>query len=225
MHFGARMAGPVSVNLTLRSQGQTEKALVSGLKGTGHITGKVTAKLSDETRGATGLADLAGQLLGNKVKDLERYTGIARAPGRLAGAFDGPATLNGDFDVEQGVIRTDNLVLVGTKGRALTTGRVELPLWRLSTLTEVTLVSEKEAFLTVDMGGPLDQPYVRKIGGTMYKPVTVPRARRSDQKPASEPETPARDKRTEPSELPKFMPEDLLKEFKGFKGLLDRPGR
>lgn len=223
MRFGARVSGPVSLNLTVRGSGPTEKSLVSSLQGTGHVTGHLRTRLSEETRQAGALTGLAGQLLGNKVKDLQRFTGAVQAPGRLAAAFDGPATLNGDFDIERGVIRTDNLVLVGAKGRALTTGRVELPSWRLSTRTDVTLPPEKEAFLTVETAGLLSDPYVRKWGGTMYKPETAPRA--AVPQPAPNSGDQPGSKRSEPATLPKFNPEDLLKELKGYKGLLEGLGR
>ena len=223
MRLGARMTGPVTVNLTMRASGQTEKTLISGLNGTAHLTGQVRTRLSDETRQAGALAGLAGQLLGSKVKELQQFTGVAQAPGRLSAAFDGPATLNGDFDIEQGIIRTDNLVLVGAKGRALTTGRAELSAWRLSSQTDVTLASQKEAFLIAEMAGPLSEPYIRKLSGTMYKPGTVRRSPSAQTQP--KPETSPQPKPVKPAEVPKFTPEDLLKEFKDYKGLLKGLGR
>jgi len=223
VRFGARMSGPLTLNLTLRGAGKSQKAIVAGLAGTGHVTGKVQTKLSEETRQASALTGLAGQLLGDKVKDLQRYTGVAKAPARLAAAFDGSSTLNGDFEIEKGIIRTDNLVLLGGGGRALTSGRAKLPAWRLATQTEVTLLSEKEAFLTVEMAGQLNDPYVSKLGGAMYRP--EPAAAPAGPQPAPKAGADAKPKRSEPAELRKFKPEDLFKGFKEYKGLLEGMGR
>ena len=74
-----------------------------------------------------------------------------------------------DVVIKDGVATTQNLVLVGRGGRALTSGDVNLPAWKLGTVTEVTLGQDTEPYLIAQMAGALDDPYVKKVSGKLLK--------------------------------------------------------
>jgi hypothetical protein len=131
-------------------------------------------------------------------------------------AFEGPSTLNGDIAAENGVFTTRNLVLVGRGGRALTGGTASLPAWSLESVTDVTLGQDADPYLTVQAAGTLDDPYVRKISGTLLRGQPV-----SKTGPSSETQQKSADQSgakvvtpqeaEQPREPGKMKPEDVLK--------------
>jgi uncharacterized protein involved in outer membrane biogenesis len=211
VRFGTKMRGPVTMTAALSTLGGSERELVSGLTGSGRITGQLRADMSSDTRQISAVAGLAGSLLGNKVKEIRGVTEAVQGTDLLISAFDGPATLNGDVSVERGVVTTRNLVLVGRGGRALTAGTANLPGWTLDSVTDVTLGQDTDPYLTLQAAGALDDPYVRKLSGTLLRGTPV-----STQPPPSDglvapkgaaPQEPSRS--TPPDQKPK--PEDVLK--------------
>ena len=219
VQFGAKMSGPVTVTASLTTLGGSERALVSGLKGSGRISGQLRTDMSGETRQASAIAGLAGALLGSKVKEIRGLANTVQGTDLLVSAFEGPATLNGDIAVDKGVFTTHNLVLVGRGGRALTAGTASLPKWTLDSTTDVTLGQDIDPYLTVQVTGALDDPYVRKVSGTLLRgaPVstqTAPSAGQSQQNPSGDGTarivTPPSSNQTAPANQ-KVKPEDILK--------------
>ncbi|MCG8547618.1 MAG: AsmA family protein, partial [Alphaproteobacteria bacterium] len=194
IRFGARVDGPVTINAKFATAGKSEADLVRGLNGNLRITGQLNTKLSGETRGVSAAAGLAGALLGKKVKELRGVTNVAQATNLLISAFEGPSTLNGDVTITQGVASTQNLVLVGRGGRALTSGNVDLPQWTLGTVTDVTLGQDTDPFVTAQVAGTLDDPYVKKVSGSFLRArpaSTTPSTKQENQpQPAGKPANP-----------------------------------
>lgn len=169
VRFGAKMRGPVTVTATLNTLGGSERELVTGLTGSARITGQLNTDMSSETRQVGAIAGLAGALLSSKVKEIRGITDTVQGTDVLVSAFEGPSTLNGDITVERGVATTRNLVLVGRGGRALTSGTANLPGWTLDSVTDITLGQDSDPYLTAQMAGALDDPYVRKVSGTLLR--------------------------------------------------------
>ncbi len=224
IRLGARMQGPVSASMTLSSRGASEHDLVAGLRGVAKIVGQPQTQFSGDAKRAGAITGLAGAILGNRRNGLGRAGDLTRATGQLMAAFEGASTLNGDIDIQDGVISTRNLVLVGRGGRALTAGTAHLRSWKLNSVTDVTLGQDKEPFIIAQMTGPLDDPYVRKISGSLItgdapaaktrqqpakairKPVPDPRG--SETRPDQQPQSP---NQTAPAK--KLNPEDVLRQL------------
>jgi uncharacterized protein involved in outer membrane biogenesis len=173
VRFGAKVSGPVNVTAALATLGGSQRELVNGLNGTARTTGQLRTDLSSETRQAGAVAGIAGALLGSKVKEIRGITDVVQGTDLLISAFEGSSTLNGDFTVDRGVTTTRNLVLVGRGGRALTTATASLPVWTLESVTDVTLGQDTEPYLTAQVTGALDDPYVRKVSGTLLRGTPV----------------------------------------------------
>ncbi len=219
VQFGAKMSGPVTVTASLATLGGSQRELVNGLSGSGRISGQLNTDMSGETRRASAIAGLAGALLGSKVKEIRGITNSVQGTDLLVSAFEGPATLNGDISVEHGVFTTRNLVLVARGGRALTAGTASLPGWSLNSVTDVTLGQDTDPYLTVQVTGALDDPYVRKVSGTLLRgtPVstqTAPSSNQPQQNSSGDGTarivTPQNSNQTAPK-TQKAKPEDILK--------------
>ncbi len=224
VRLGARMQGPVSASMTLNSRGASEHDLVAGLRGVAKIVGQPQTQFSGAAKRAGAITGLAGAILGNRRNGLGKVGDLTRATGLLVAAFEGASTLNGDIDIQDGVVSTRNLVLVGRGGRALTAGTANLRSWKLNSATDVTLGQDKEPFIIAQMTGPLDDPYVRKISGslitgdapaakTRQQPAKAtrkqaPDPRRSKTQPDQQPQPPDR---TSPAK--KLNPEDVLRQL------------
>jgi hypothetical protein len=168
-----RLKGPVTVAGEIRANGVSEAALVSSLSGEVSVSGQVQVILRREEKAAVGAAkitNLAAALFGGKVRELRQLTPAAQlvvALDRTLGSS--AARLSGKFTIVDGVARTENLDLVGPGGRALTNGTIDLPRWRLATLTRVFDRAGGEPLLSVELSGPIDAPERGKIGGRLIK--------------------------------------------------------
>ena len=212
VRFGAKVRGPVTVTANVSTFGGSERELVSGLTGSGRITGQLNTETSSETRQAGAIAGLAGALLGSKVKEIRGVTDAVQGTELIVSAFSGPSTLNGDIAIEGGVARTRNLVLVGRGGRALTSGTVNLPEWTIDSVTDITLGQDREPYLSAQVAGALDDPYVRKVSGALLRgrPVT-PQAEGAAQPDSRMVEPPQQGQA--PPRNQKLKPEDVLKDL------------
>ena len=202
-----RFSGPISLESSLNARGTSEAALVGSLSGEGRIDGSVTvATKVEEQAGAVLLG-----ILGQKVKEVR---GITDSTSLLFSAFAGtPATVDGTFVVEQGILTTQNTRVRGRSAQALTAATVNLPTWQMNSQTDVFRDSDPEnAYLTAKLRGSLDGPDVN-INGQPFQ--------RRQETPAADPASPVAPQGSgeTPAERPKTVkPEDLLKE--GLKGLL-----
>ncbi len=204
-----RVSGPLSVNASLSTRGRSEAELVSALTGTGDLKGTLKVKAKAEEKVGSLLLGLAGQLLGQRVKELGNITNITGATNVLFNAFaDAPAAVSGTFAVERGVVRTTDLRVDGRQATALTAGSADLPDWRLDTRTDVYRAEDPNTpYLTLDLRGPLDAPNPR-VRGAAFQP-------RQQQAPAPVPSTgpvPSGTSQTEPAPEPQqTQPQDLFK--------------
>ena len=220
-----RVSGPLSVNASLSTRGRSEAELVSALAGTGDLDGTLEFKAKAEEKAGSALLGLAGQLLGQKVKELGNVTNITGATNVLFNAFaDAPAAVKGTFTVERGVVRTTDLRVDGRQATALTAGSADLPNWRLDTRTDVYRAEDPNTpFLTLDLRGPLDAPNPRVRGAAFQPrrqpapaPATAPQPSDTGQtEPAPEPAPPPPPQQTRPEDLLKKGLENTLKGLLG----------
>lgn len=218
-----RVSGPLSVNASLSTRGRSEAELVSALTGKGDLEGTLKIKAKAEEKIGSALLGLAGQLLGQKVKELRDVTKITGAATVLFNAFaDAPAAVSGTFTVERGVVRTTDLRVDGRQATALTAGSADLPNWRLDTRTDLYRAEDPNTpYLTLDLRGPLDAPNPR-VRGAAFQP-RQQRAPATGPVPSTGPQ-PSGTGQTEPAPEPapqQTQPEDLLKKSleKALKGL------
>ncbi|HEM47105.1 MAG TPA: AsmA family protein [Alphaproteobacteria bacterium] len=198
-----RLQGPVDVRLTLRTSGENELALVSGLAGDATVSGTVNARLTREERTRAGVAGAVGTLLGRKVKE----AGFASdALVTLLQAFaDAPSALSGDATIENGRARTESLTLVGTGAQAVTVGVADLANWTIDSAT--TLRRDVDAggdpYMVITLKGPLDDPDIRSSGTWLRGPAPAPETP-APEGPSVQPEQAA------PEAPKKVDPEDLF---------------
>jgi hypothetical protein len=168
----ARFKGPVSLDLSLNGSGRNEFDLVSTLLGQGSISGKVEARLKEEERTQAGVGAVLGMLFGDKVRELGA-AGDAIAVLIRAFAVE-PADLSGDFDIRDGVVRTNNLLLDGSGARARTTGAADLANWIIDSNTVMHRQQDTATpYLTLALSGTLDKPDVRTGGAWLQRPPMV----------------------------------------------------
>lgn len=198
-----RFSGPVTLETRLTTRGVSEAALVSGLAGDGKAAGTVTvAAKAEEMAGAMVL-----DILGQKVREIR---GVSDSMTTLFGAFAGaPASLDGTFLMEEGVVRSEDLTLRGRDAVARTVGTVHLPDWQLDSSTKIFRdIEPTSAYLTMTLRGPLDGPDVT-VGGQPFRRQKAP----AEQTPAdAEPAAQSRQQEGPPA------PEQLLEE--GVRNLL-----
>src|SRR3546814_11683316 len=86
---------------------------------------------------------------------MKEVRGITDSTTLLFRAFAGaPATVDGSFLVEEGVLHSEDLTLRGRDAVALTKGSVDLPAWQLDSTTEIHRDADpKKADLTVRQSG------------------------------------------------------------------------
>ena len=158
-----RISGPVTLNANLSSRGRSEAELISALSGNGDIAGQiVVAAKAEEAAGAALLS-----VLGDQIKEIR---GLAQTGGSLFQSFAGTASqLTGTFQIQQGLVRTNDLRLDGRDAVALTQGSASLPAWLVDSRTDVYRNQNPNApFITATVTGQLDSPNT-KIGGQIFQ--------------------------------------------------------
>lgn len=193
----ARLEGPVSLDLSVGAAGRNEFEMVSSLAGKAHLSGKVKARLKEKERAQAGVGSLLGVILGNKVKEIGA---AGDAASLLIRAFAvEPGALSGDFDISDGIVRTDNLLLDGAGARALTTGGADLTNWTIDSVTAMRRPQDKDQpYIKLTLSGPLDEPNI-KAGGTWLKQLRKP----APQTPTAptEPAQPAKPSKPKPQDF------------------------
>ena len=154
-----RVTGPITLNLSLASQGDSEAALVGALSGSGRLNGTITVKPTTEER----FGGIALRFLGNRLKQVRDLTGLTTS---IYDTFAGEAArLSGSYTIAKGVVSTNDTQLVNAKGEATLKGETSLPLWQQD--NEVGIYSKKgltRPLIKVDLTGPLDDPNVALSG-------------------------------------------------------------
>jgi len=159
-----RVAGLLSVDGSLMSAGQSQAALIEALDGQGTIGGKARILATKQEKRALGTLGIAAALFGDKIKELQRVGGLSSV---LLKAFgDAPADLSGNFTIQRGLLRTENLTLSGAGARAVSAGTVDLPRWLIDMTTSVFRAGDtaRTPYVGLRLTGAVDEPNVKVSG-------------------------------------------------------------
>ncbi|MFZ5790762.1 MAG: AsmA family protein [Pseudomonadota bacterium] len=162
-----RITGPLTVTTDVTGAGASMAELVGSLNGNGNLAGTITVLSKvEQTVGSVGLnllGSLAQKKLGSVGTQLQGLTQVADAAYR---AFTGvPNSLTGDFQIQNGQIKTDNLALANANARALARGTADLPAWTLDLLATVFRAPDlNQPFLELSLNGVLDSPNTKFKG-------------------------------------------------------------
>ena len=130
-----KLSGKGGLDLNVKSSGISPAALVFDLNGKGVVNGKnITLKGVDVTRFVKALSDQS--------KPGDTISGLWK--GATKGGETTFATLNGAFDIKNGVANINQMVLDGPKAKVETTGTVDMPKWYLSTKHNLIVKSTDE---------------------------------------------------------------------------------
>ena len=155
-----RVAGTLAVDASLTSTGKSPAALIAALGGQGTIGGKVLIVATRQERRALDTFGIAAALFGNKVKELGQAGGLF---GLLLQAFGKtPAALSGDFTIARGIVRTANETLSGAGARAVGTGTIDLPRWRIDMTASLYRSdgTSQTPLASARFTGPVDAPNI-----------------------------------------------------------------
>ena len=143
------LGGRLDLAADLRAKGKSEHALIGSLTGTGRLA------LAD---GAIKGVDLAavGKRLGRVSGGLDLLALLGSA---LSGGKTPFERIQGTFEVRNGVLRTDDVVLRAKAASGEASGKIDLAAWTIDMNTSVAL-AEPAAMppFGVRLSGPLDNP-------------------------------------------------------------------
>jgi uncharacterized protein involved in outer membrane biogenesis len=187
-----RIAGPLDLTIDLATRGASEAALIGGLSGRGKLEGRITLEVTSADLEAAHGLDLPGG-------GVAKVAGIGEAAEMLRAAFaESPAELAASFTIENGAVATEDLRFEGTGGYAVTQGSLRLPQWRVKSRSNVFRAGDGgQAYLSLDLEGPLDEPDMR-LAGLAFQP---------KEEPQPEAPTPEALPETAPEATPEATPE------------------
>ncbi|MFM9843188.1 MAG: AsmA family protein [Dongiaceae bacterium] len=159
-----RITGPVSFDTDLASSGYSMAELVGGLQGNGKVDGSITVLSQVEQQVGSALLGILGQ----QVKQLQGFTESVNA---VYSAFTGsPNALNGTFDINQGVLNTQDLSLTNNRARLLATGDADIAAWTMDMIANIfSQEYPDQPYLSIDLDGPLDGPNTNFSGNAFAR--------------------------------------------------------
>jgi hypothetical protein len=159
-----RITGPVSFDTDLASSGYSMAELVGGLQGNGKVDGSITVLSQVEQQVGSALLGILGQ----QVKQLQGFTESVNA---VYSAFTGsPNALNGTFDINQGVLNTQDLSLTNNRARLLATGDANIAAWTMDMIANIfSQEYPDQPYLSIDLDGPMDGPNTKFSGNAFAR--------------------------------------------------------
>jgi len=156
-----RGSGKASLQFQVESLGGSEFDLVRNLNGTGQISGDIRVHTKKEEAAGTALLGI----LSTQIRELQGIAGVTTSV--LTAFGSGPAALSGTYQIQKGIVATEDTLLASEQGRALVTGTVNLPLWLIDMNATVNVGRAAEPVFTARARGPLDEPDI-KVGGQAF---------------------------------------------------------
>ncbi len=158
--------GPVSFNADLASSGYSMAELMNALQGTGRVDGTVTVLGEvEQVLGAAALSVLGQQLA--QLTGVQQVQGVTDYVNAAFQAFVGrPNALDGNFNISQGVLNTQDLSFANDQAKALISGDADLGAWTIGMLVNIfSMEFPDQPCLMVDLAGILDSPTPNPRGG------------------------------------------------------------
>lgn len=145
-----KASGTASVETTIKTSGSSPAALVYDLSGQGTVTGSnIVLEGVDITRFARALSEESKP--GDTALGL--WKGVSKGGST---AFD---TLDGNYQISEGIVNINKMDLDGPAAAIATTGNVNLPLWTLSTKHKITVKNRDDVPpFEVAFSGSIDNP-------------------------------------------------------------------
>ncbi len=149
---GNQVKGPLSLNLNAAGTGESQAALMRSLAGNGNVDGSVMIIGKMEQQVGSALLGV----LGAKVKQVQ---GITSAVNGILSSYTGVDNkLDGTFDINQGVLDTQDFAFVNPRARGTAKGQVDIAAWAMNMLIDLFSADAQEAFMSVNLTGPVDGP-------------------------------------------------------------------
>ncbi len=156
---GSQVKGPISLNFDGTGSGLSQADLVRSLTGKGNLDG--TVLIIGKIEQTVGSALLG--VLGQKVKAVQ---GIADKINGVLSSYTGVDNkLDGTFDIVNGVLNTGDTAFTNPKARGTAKGKVDLAQMALSMLVDLFGADAQQAFMSVNLDGPLASPKPSFSGG------------------------------------------------------------
>jgi uncharacterized protein involved in outer membrane biogenesis len=156
---GSQVKGPISLNFDGTGSGLSQADIVRSLTGKGNLDGTVLIIGKIEQTVGSALIGVLGQ----KVKQVQ---GIAEKINGVLSAYTGVDNkLTGSFDITNGVLGTEDTAFTNPKARGTAKGKVDLAQMALSMLVDLFGADAQEAFMSVNLDGPVSSPKPSFSGG------------------------------------------------------------
>ena len=156
-----RASGKANLQFQVESLGASEFDLVSNLNGAGQVSGDIRVHAKQEEAAGTALLGI----LSTQIRELQGIAGVTTSV--LTAFGSGPAALSGTYQIQNGIVATNDTQLVSNSGEARATGTADLPRWLINMNAAVKVSSSAEPVFTAQAKGPLDEPDI-KVGGQAF---------------------------------------------------------
>jgi|GEM_PF-1036833 len=142
--------GDVSFKVDIKGTGNSSRALVSSLNGNSNIDGKnITLEGFDLAKIAQGLS--TGQKFTSSIQSF--------ASGALQGGQTQFDTLDGDYDISNGVVQISKMVLDGPSAVINSTGQADLPKWYIDVDNMISLKGVEDFDpINIEIKGSISNP-------------------------------------------------------------------
>ena len=149
---GSQVKGPLSLNLAAMGSGASQAALVRSLTGKGDLNGTILIIGKVEQQVGSALLGVLGQ----KVKAIQ---GVTQTINGVVSSFTGVDNqVSGTFNIAQGVLDTQDTSFVNPRASGRATGQVDLGAWVLKLLVDLYGAGAQQAFMSINLTGPVDSP-------------------------------------------------------------------
>jgi uncharacterized protein involved in outer membrane biogenesis len=149
---GSQVKGPLSLNLAAVGSGASQAALVRSLTGKGDLNGTILIIGKVEQQVGSALLGVLGQ----KVKAIQ---GVTQTINGVVSSFTGVDNqVSGTFNIAQGVLDTQDTSFVNPRASGRATGQVDLGAWVLKLLVDLYGAGAQQAFMSINLTGPVDSP-------------------------------------------------------------------
>ncbi|WP_395022245.1 AsmA family protein, partial [Dongia sp.] len=156
---GSQVKGPISLNFDGTGSGLSQADIVRSLTGKGNLDGTVLIIGKIEQTVGSALIGVLGQ----KVKQVQ---GIAEKINGVLSAYTGVDNkLDGSFNITNGVLDTQDTAFTNPRARGTAKGKVDLAQMALSLLVDLFGADAQEAFMSVNLDGPVSSPKPSFSGG------------------------------------------------------------